>query len=181
MRLEFVVFTTLICLAACGGDDASGDASGSGSADTSADTGGATNTAQSGSTGSTPDPTAATADGGSTDGMQSTGADDGDSSGSGGSSGSTGTETTGGSDSGGSDDTTGGCAVGVEDPQAIGTPCEGAAGVCPEGYQCIDPGGIVPNPTCQIPCTMDCECDGPLTCDVIMGKAGAFNVCGGNG
>ena len=180
MRLHSVVFISLVCLAACGGDDASGDASGTGS-DTSNGTGPATDTAQSGSSGSTPDPSTATGDGGSSDDMQSTGIDDGGSSDSAGSSGSTGAETTGGVDTSDSGDTTGGCVVLVDDQGAIGTPCGGPAGLCPKGYECLDPGGIVPAPTCQIPCEMDCECADPLTCNVIMGKAGVFNVCGGNG
>lgn len=86
--------------------------------------------------------------------------------------------TTGGTDSTDGTDTTTGepCMPITEDPSAIGQACMIEAD-CPAEYTCQSFQGIVLQQTCQILCTMDCECPMGLVCVPVMDKAASWMQC----
>jgi hypothetical protein len=59
----------------------------------------------------------------------------------------------------------------TEDPSGIGAACRGPLD-CLEGYTCQPFEGFVFQQTCQILCTMDCECPMGLTCMETVDKTG---------
>lgn len=59
----------------------------------------------------------------------------------------------------------------TEDPSGIGVACRGDLD-CLEGYTCQPFNGLVFQQTCQILCTMDCECPMGLACVETVDKLG---------
>lgn len=89
-----------------------------------------------------------------------------------------GSSTTGDTDSTDGTDTTTGepCMPITEDPSAIGQACMIATD-CPAEYTCQSFQGIVLQQSCQILCTMDCECPTGLVCVPVMDKAASWMQC----
>lgn len=63
----------------------------------------------------------------------------------------------------------------ADDNPARGSTCVTSA-TCPMGYECQARGGPIGD-TCEIVCTMDCECPGDLRCVTMGMGGGAFSVC----
>jgi hypothetical protein len=109
-----------------------------------------------------------------TDGTEDTGASDTESTATDGTTGGT-TGSTEGSTEG---STTGDvCEPITHDPSGIGTDCSNG-GACLPGYTCQPFVGFVLQETCQILCTMDCECPAGLSCVETSDKVSAWYQCG---
>jgi hypothetical protein len=90
----------------------------------------------------------------------------------------TGSGTTGGASSSEGSTTGEACQPITEDPSGIGTNCRSALDCLP-GYTCQPFQGFVFQQTCQILCTMECECPAGLACLEVADKSGAvWYQCG---